>query len=324
LTIVRKCCHNFPRNFEGARPEVRLTASARQKRAPERDCTNVAIANGVNNMAITARGIKLPGRIAQFAVAVFLAALVSANGPSLSAQNSIPEQPPLLAAQPNPPAPKAELAPLPPEELGDLHMVRRRYQAAIEAYLQVLPKTASLWNKMGIANQQMFNLPEAKKCYETSLKMNPKNSDVINNLATVYYSLKEYSYAERLYRKALKESPKSALIYKNLGTALLAENKFKKGWECYQEALDIDPEVFERNNLLRIGEPTPAQKRGAMNYYLAKSYAHVGMADRAVGYLRMAIDEGFTDRKKVLADKEFASLRGFSAFEQLLSEQQVQ
>jgi hypothetical protein len=38
----------------------------------------------------------------------------------------------------------------------------------------------------------------------------------------------------------------------------------------------------------------------------------------------MAIDEGFADRKRVLADKEFASLHGISSFEQLISEQQMQ
>lgn len=213
---------------------------------------------------------------------------------------------------------------LTPEQLGDLQMVHKQYQAAIEAYMQVSPKSASVWNKIGIADQQMFITDEAKKSYRIALKLDPKNPEVMNNLGSVYYSLKEFSYAEHMYRKALKINPKSALIYKNLGTDLLAEDKFKKGWECYQTALSIDPEIFERINQLRIGEPTPTQKRGAMNYYLAKSYARVGMPDLAVGYLRMAIDEGFTDRKKVLADKEFASLRGLSSFERLLAEQQVQ
>jgi tetratricopeptide (TPR) repeat protein len=213
---------------------------------------------------------------------------------------------------------------LSPEELGDLHMARRRYQAAIQAYHQVPRMTPVIWNKIGMANQQMFILEEAKKNYETALKMDPKNADVLNNLGTVHYSLKEYGSAERFYRKALKINPKSALVYKNLGTALLAENRFKKGWDCYQAALAIDPDIFERNYQYRIGEPTPAQKRGAMNYYLAKSYVRVGMTERAVDYLRMAIDEGFTDRKKVLADKEFASLHGVSAFEQLISEQRMQ
>ena len=203
-------------------------------------------------------------------------------------------------------------------------MARRRFQAAIEAYTKVFPKTAVIWNKIGIANQQMFITDEAQKDYQMALKLDPKNPDVMNNLGSVYYSLKEYSLAEHMYRKALKLKPNSPLILKNLGTDLLAADKFKKGWECYQTALSMDPEIFERANQLRIGEPTPVAKRGAMNYYLAKSYARVGMPDRAVGYLRMAIDEGFTDRKRILADKEFASLHGQSAFDRLISEQQVQ
>jgi tetratricopeptide (TPR) repeat protein len=203
-------------------------------------------------------------------------------------------------------------------------MARRRYQAALEAYHRAALNTSTIWNKIGIANQQMFLVQEAKKSYETSLKLDPKNPDVINNLGTVYYSMQQYGSAERLYRRALKLRPRSALIYKNLGTALLAENKFKKGWDCYQTALSIDPDIFEKESVLRIGEPTPTQKRGAMSYYLAKTYAQVGMTDLAVEYLRKAIDDGFTSRKKIMADKELASLHGLTAFEQLLSEQRSQ
>jgi len=211
-----------------------------------------------------------------------------------------------------------------PEDLGNLQLARKRYQAALQAFIQVSPKSAVVWNKIGIANQQMFMTDEAQRSYEKALKLDPKNPDVLNNLASVYYSLKEYSIAEHYYRKALKFNPNSALIYKNLGTDLLAADKFKKGWNCYQTAISMNPEIFDRGSQLRIGEPTAVQKRGAMNFYLAKSYAQVGMQERAVDYLRMAIDEGFTDRKRVLADKEFASLRGSTAFERLIAEQQMQ
>jgi tetratricopeptide (TPR) repeat protein len=207
------------------------------------------------------------------------------------------------------------------EELGDLHMARKRYQAALEAYRRA-PVSAAVWNKIGIAEQQMYLMNDAKKSYEASLKLNAANSDTLNNLGTVYYSMQQYGTAEKLYRRALRLKPRSALIYKNLGTDLLAANKYKKGWDCYQMALSIDPQIFESAALLRIGEPTPTQKRGAMSYYLAKSYVMVGQNDLAVEYLRRAIDEGFTDRKKILADKEFASLRGVNSFEQLLTEQQ--
>jgi tetratricopeptide (TPR) repeat protein len=273
--------------------------------------------------AISRRSTRISGT--RISAALASAALLIALTPLLPAQSAVPVQSPILQPQSVSVGAPAQLeSSLTPEQLGDLQMVRKRYQAAVEAYSQVSPKTSSIWNKIGIAYQQMFVTEAAKKNYTMALKLNPKNADAINNLGSVYYSLKEYGQAERLYRKALKINPKSALVYKNLGTDLLAEDKFKKGWECYQTAITIDPGIFERINQLRIGEPTATQKRGAMNYYLAKSYARVGMPQLAVGYLRMAIDEGFTDRKKVLADKEFASLRGLSAFEQLISEQQMQ
>jgi tetratricopeptide (TPR) repeat protein len=269
--------------------------------------------------------------VARVLVCVALLGVVGALTPGLSAQLAIPAQLPSIpthlqnsSSSTTAQTPIVPAEQLSPEERGDLHMARKSYQAALQDYRDVPDKTAAVWNKIGIASQQMFIMDDARKSYQMSLKLDPKNPDVINNLGTIYYSLKEYAIAEHLYRKALKIRPKSALIYKNLGTDLLAEDKFKKGWECYQSALAIDPEVFERINQLRIGEPTPTQKRGAMSYYLAKSYVRAGMTDRAVEYLRMAIDQGFTDRKKVMADKEFASLHGMAAYEQLLAEQRMQ
>jgi len=269
-------------------------------------------------MKRAASGISSAQRFAHQVAVLALLVAVSLETPLLSAQGGTPDQPAQPASESaatpksQPPSPQ-----LSPEDAGDLHMARRRYQAAIEAYSHASAKTASLWNKTGMAQQQLFDLADAKKSYEASLRLSPKNPDVLNNLGTVHYAMKDYGNAEKLYRKALKFSPKSALIYKNLGTNLLAENKFKKGWESFQEALSLDPQIFERVNQFRVEEPTPAEKRGAMNYYLAKTYARAGNSDRAIDCLRRAINEGFTDRKKIMADLEFASLHGMTAFQEL-------
>ena len=124
-----------------------------------------------------------------------------------------------------------------------------------------------------------------------------------------------------MYRKALKYERGSALIAKNLGTNLLAQHKYKQGWELYQAAVAIDPHVFDDSTKLRTDNPGTAQDRGAMNYYMAKSCVRAGMNDRAIEYLRSALIAGFTNAKKIVADSEFASLRGLPAFEQLLAEQ---
>ncbi|MGA2890171.1 MAG: tetratricopeptide repeat protein [Terracidiphilus sp.] len=214
-------------------------------------------------------------------------------------------------------------APTSPEELGDSLMAHQRYQAAIAAYKNAPPNSADALNKMGIAYQMMFNLVDASHCYQASLKLDPKNARVLNNLGTVYDAMRQYSNAERMYHRALKIEPDSALILKNLGTNQLTQHKYKKGWEAYKTALAIDPKIFEDTGGPRVDNPASASDRGAMNYYMARSCVRAGMKDQAIEYLRKALNEGFTNPKKIIADSEFAGLRGNPAFEQLLTAQSI-
>lgn len=212
-------------------------------------------------------------------------------------------------------------APPTPEQVADSMMVHKRYQAAIAAYKQAPQNSADVWNKMGIAYQLMFNMEEAKHCYEKSLLLEPKNAHVLNNLGTVYDSEKDFKRAVKMYHKSLKVEPKSPIVLKNLGTDLLAQHKYKEGWNAYKEALAADPDIFVPNNGPRTENPASLEERGAMNYYMAKGCVRAGLNTRAIEYLRMALNEGFTNPKKIAADHEFAGLRGIPAFEQLLAEQ---
>lgn len=228
-----------------------------------------------------------------------------------------------VAKPPQPAAPVVTASPM-PEDLGDELMAQHRYQAAIETYQKNLNRSAEVWNKMGIAYQLMFNQEAAMHCYQASLRLDPKNARVMNNLGTIYDVQKQYGIAERMYRKALKDDPKSALIYKNLGTNLLAQHKYKRGWGVYQTALKLDPNVFRNSNSPRVQNPASVEDRGAMNFYMAKGCVRAGMSDCAIDYLRMALNEGFTNPKKIAADSEFAGLKGLPAFEQLLASQRRQ
>jgi Tfp pilus assembly protein PilF len=244
----------------------------------------------------------------------------------LSAAALFAQTPPEVTPPP-PPEPIPAVVPVPaptPEAVGDSMMARRRYQAAIEAYKQVPQPSAAVWNKMGIAYQMLFDLQDATRCYQTSLKMEPKNVNVLNNLGTVYDSQKQYGKAVKMYRKALKIEPKSALILKNLGTDLMAQHKYEKGWEVYKSALEVDPQIFDRSTGPRVENPSSVQDRGAMNYYMAKGCARAGRTDRAIEYLRSAVNEGFTNPKKIAADQEFAALHGVPAFERLIAEPEKQ
>ena len=54
--------------------------------------------------------------------------------------------------------------------------------------------------------------------------------------------------------------------------------------------------------------------------YLAKMYAKSGANDRALMYLRKALEEGIKERKKIPEMPEFTSLKTDPKFLQLLAE----
>ncbi len=234
---------------------------------------------------------------------------------------------PVTGQAPSTPAPANVTIQTPPptdEEIGDSLSARRAYQSAITAYQKIHDPSAEVWNKMGIAYQMMFNQKDAARCYANSLKKDPKNPQVLNNMATIYDAQKEYGTAEHYYRKALRIDPKAAVILRNLGSNYLSQHKFSRGEMCFQQAMAIDPTVFESHSGVSVENPTSVQERGAMHYYMARSCVSAGMQDCAIQNLRLALNEGFTNPKKIAADSSFASLRPLPAFQLLIAAQSSQ
>ncbi|MFZ0275051.1 MAG: tetratricopeptide repeat protein [Acidobacteriaceae bacterium] len=254
-------------------------------------------------------------------VALFAApagTLVCAENPQLASSSptlSIPQLPP--SGQP------AASVDLTPEIRGDLAMAHQQYLQAIDDYSQVPTKTATLWNKLGMAYHHLFAMEEARRDYQRALQLRPQYPEALNNLGAVYYASKSYNKAIRYYRKALQLDPKSAPIYSNLGTAWFARGKVVRGIEAYRTAFALDPKVFESSSALLVNESLPAHDRAQQDYCLAKLFAASGKNEEAIEYLRKALDEGFTDRKKILEDQTLASVRATPEFAQLMTEQKV-
>ena len=210
-------------------------------------------------------------------------------------------------------------APLSDEMRGDIFMARKMYREAVEVY-QSAGNSAVLVNKIGIAYHQMLDLNQAQRYYEKAIKLNPHYSEAINNLGTIYYAKKSYRKAVKQYKKALKVNPNSASIHSNLGTAHFARKKYKDAFQSYQTALELDPEVFEHRgtNGVLLQERS-VQERAKFHYYLAKTYAKAGHVERALQYMRKALEEGFKDKNKFLEDSEFTALRELPEFQQLIT-----
>jgi len=207
---------------------------------------------------------------------------------------------------------------LTPEMRGDIFMARKMFREAIDKFREC-PPSASVDNKIGIAFHQLLQLDLAKKNYEAAVKLDPKFPQAINNLGTVYYSRKNYRKAMKYYRKALKLSPDSASIWVHLGSAYFAKHNIKHAAQCYDKAMEIDPLVFEhRSSYGTLLEERSVEDRAKFHLYLAKAYAQRGDKDKALVYLRKALEEGLKERKKIPEMPEFASLKTDQAFKELL------
>jgi len=208
-----------------------------------------------------------------------------------------------------------------PEVRGDIYMARKMYREAIDMYREGSPDSPVLANKVGIAFHQLLQLDLAKKNYERAIKLDPQYAEAINNLGTIYYAQKSYRRAIGYYKRALRYSAPSASIYSNLGAAYFGRKDYKRASECYEEALKLDPDVFEHHSTFgTLMQERTVDERATFHLYLAKFYAKSGATERALIYLRKALEEGVKDREKIPAMPEFAVLKTDPAFKQLMAE----
>ncbi len=233
-----------------------------------------------------------------------------------------PQATPQLTARIPPPASPVAPVDLSPEIRGDLAMAHQEYLRAIDAYSQVPDKTAVIWNKLGMAYHHLFAVDEARRDYERALRLRPDYAEALNNLGAIYYARKNYKKAIRYYRKAIAFDPQSATVYSNLGTAWFARGKTTDGIEAYRTAFALDPMVFASDSALLVNEGLDSHERALQDFCLARLFAASGRNEEAIDFLRKALDEGFSDRKKILADQTFASLRATPEFARLMIEQQ--
>jgi len=209
------------------------------------------------------------------------------------------------------------------EKRGDVFMARKDYREAANTYkkaIQLDPRNAVLHNKLGISYQQQTRLDDAKKSYERAIKLNGKYSEAINNLGTIHYTRKKYGTAISQYQKALALAPDSASIYSNLGTAWFARKKYDEAFAAYRKALELDAEVFEHKSTYGVLlQERSVEDRARFHYYLAKTYAAAGILERALEYLKKALEEGFKEKDKIADDPSFVELIKTEPFAQLMA-----
>ena len=191
-----------------------------------------------------------------------------------------------------------------------------------------------------ITELQFGRHKDAIKSFDHAIKLDPRLAEAYNNRGAVYYiaGAQKQTLAERAgksvprgarknYRKAIKEYMKalelqndSASYHSNLGTAYFALKEYPAAINEYAIAMQLDPEVFEHRSQTGIAaQMSSPQDRAYYSFVLARMYAKSGNSDRALQYLRKAMEDGYKDIDAVYKDQEFAALRKDPRFSELMA-----
>lgn len=195
---------------------------------------------------------------------------------------------------------------------ADIMMARKEYQDAVRAYEEILkdaPNDAELLNKIGVAYQQLVDLNRAEHYYKRAMKADRSFASAINNAGTVEYEKKHYPKSIKYYKKAIEVRNDMATVYANLGYACLEDKKFPDAMSAFGKALQIDPTVFEsKGGTGAVVQQRDSSDPGLLDFFLAKTYALAGNAERAAHYLKRARDGGYKDLASVTKDPAFAKV----------------
>jgi tetratricopeptide (TPR) repeat protein len=231
----------------------------------------------------------------------------------------------------DPPSENSTVADL--ESSADKLREQNMYRDAVDYYdvaLKKEPRNAVLWNKRGIALLQMGRYRDGQKSFEKSIHFDKKYPDAYNNLGVIYYKeaaqkaakggSRDYGRAIKNYSKAIKLRDDSASFHSNLGTALFGQGEFPKAAVEYQKALQLDPDIFERTSRAGVAAHLASpDDRAHFAYVLAKMYAQAGNLDRALYYLRRALEDGYKNVNDAFKDSEFAGVRKDPRFNELMT-----
>lgn len=209
------------------------------------------------------------------------------------------------------------------EQRADLFIARRDYDAALDLLEQAVKEhkgTAPIYNRIGIANQQLEHLSTAARYYKLAIRADGHNGTFYNNLGTVYYEQHKYKQAVEQYHRAIICDPNQATFFVNLGSADFALKDYEPAMQSYRQALQLDPNALFPSDtsgtalldLTRTDEPR-------YHYELSKLFCSMGQLDDAMHQFRQAMDLHYPGLKASLTDPAFAPLRARADFQALMN-----
>jgi tetratricopeptide (TPR) repeat protein len=201
---------------------------------------------------------------------------------------------------------------------GDMAFARKDYYSALIKYLEASranPNSEYIYNKLGITYSQLKYYREATDAFQRSIGLNPKYAYSYNNLGSVYFAIDDKKRAERNFKRAIGLSPNVASFHITLGSLYFERKKMDRGMAEWRKGLELDSTILQKSEGVSLVAAGSRGSKSDRNYFMARLFASVGDAERAVESLQQALSAGFSDIEAIHREHDFDPIRQDEKFQ---------
>ena len=205
-------------------------------------------------------------------------------------------------------------------ELGKFYYRRGRYADALDAFTRVVeltPDNARGYSNLGVVSYVLERFEDAAAMFRKAIELAPDVADYSSNLATMYFFLGRYADAARTLERAVALDDRSYELWRNLGSAYhwtpgeraKARAAYARAAALLEEHVALNPEdprvlVLLADAYAMLGRGDEARRLATQAlegagadpqiwFVAASLHEHLGDRDRALAYLRRALDAGY-------------------------------
>ena len=198
------------------------------------------------------------------------------------------------------------------EKYGEICRAHKDYEGAIQYFREAVHKdknSATLRNKLGLAELQAGQSDLARADFEAAAKLNPKFADGFNNVGAVYFMESKPGQAAKYFKKAVALDETRATFHLNLGAAWFNQKKLERAINEYTRALELDSQVMEEHSRIGVtAQVNNTDELGKFYFMLAKIQAKHGDFDGCLQSLKKAKENGYRDLANVYKEEVFSGL----------------